>query len=274
MIAESVLVLYTMNSLSQNLQRLTPARLFGGLRRRAALVNAFTAASRGFLAFRGHRPARFRLRMGDVRLYLRDATSSKSYDRHYVLHTAWAARVLSESRPTRHVDVASSLQFVAGVSAFVPTLALDIRPAELGLSGLQYQRGSLTALPFESESLESVSCMHVLEHVGLGRYGDPLDYDGDLKAFAELARVIAPGGQLIVVVPICGEPRIEFNAHRIYSFGQVMAMALASGLQLVEFALIPDDGSEETLIRHASPKLADLQRYGCGCFLLRRGQPS
>lgn len=274
MAAKSVPLERTMGSLSENLQRLAPARVFGGLRRRAALASAVAAACRGFLTFKGRRPARFRLRLADARLFLRDATSSKSYDRHYVLHTAWAARVLSESRPTRHVDVASSLQFVAGISAFVPTLALDIRPAELHLSGLQYRRGSLTALPFESESLESVSCMHVLEHVGLGRYGDPLDYDGDLKAFAELARVVAPGGQLLVVVPICGEPRIEFNAHRVYGFRQVMAMASSSGLELVEFALIPDDGSEETLIRHASPHLADLQRYGCGCFLLRRGKGS
>lgn len=263
-----------MGSLADNLQRLTPARVLSGLRRRAALVGTAAAACRGFLNFRGHRPARFRVRLSDTRLFLRDATSSKSYDRHYVLHTAWAARVLSESRPTRHVDVASSLQFVTTVSAFVPTLALDIRPAELCLSGLQYRRGSLTALPFESESLESVSCMHVLEHVGLGRYGDPLDYDGDLKELAELARVVAPGGQLLIVVPVCGEPRIEFNAHRIYGFRQFMSMASSSGLELVEFALIPDDGSEQTLIRHASPHLADLQRYGCGCFLLRRGKGS
>lgn len=259
-----------MGSLAENLQRLAPARVMGGLRRRAALAGAAAAACRGLLAFRGRRPARFLVRLADARLFLRDATASKSYDRHYVLHTAWAARVLSESRPSRHVDVASSLYFVAGISAFVPTMALDIRPAELRLSGLRCRSGSLTALPFESESLESVSCMHVLEHVGLGRYGDPLDYDGDLKAFAELARVVAPGGQLLVVVPVCGEPRIEFNAHRIYGFRQFMAMASSSGLELVEFALIPDDGSQETLIRHASPHLADLQRYGCGCFHLKR----
>lgn len=259
-----------MGSLSENLQRFAPARLMGGLRRRAALAAAAAAAFRAFLAIRGHRPARFRVRLADARVFLRDATSTKAYDRHYVLHTAWAARVLAESRPARHVDVASSLQFVAGISAFVPTLALDIRPAHLHLSGLEYRSGSLAALPFETASLESISCMHVLEHVGLGRYGDPVDHDGDLKAFAELARVVAPGGQLLVVVPVCGEPRIEFNAHRIYGFRQFMAMASAAGLELVEFALIPDDGSEDTLIRHAPPSLADRQRYGCGCFHLRR----
>lgn len=263
-----------MGSLAENFQRLAPPRVLRGLRRRAALAGAAVAACRAFRLFSSEIPARFRVRLADVRLFLRDATSTKSYDRHYVLHTAWAARVLSESRPTLHVDVASSLQFVATVSAFVPVLAIDIRPADLKLLGLKYLRGSLSALPFETASLESVSCMHVLEHVGLGRYGDPLDYNGDLKAFSELARVIAPGGQLLLVVPICGEPRIEFNAHRVYGFQQIMSMAVSSGLELVEFALIPDDGSAETLIRHASPHLAAHQHYGCGCFLMRRGRGS
>jgi SAM-dependent methyltransferase len=228
-------------------------------------------AARAFLAFRRHHPRRFVIKARDLRLFLRDATIQTGYDRHYVLHIAWAARVLQELRPTSHVDVASSMYFVATVSAFVPVTALDIRPAAIELSGLEYRRGSLHALPFKSGSIESVSCMHVLEHVGLGRYGDPLDYDGDLKALAELARVVAPGGHLLIAVPMSGEPRIEFNAHRVYSFRQFVAMSQAVGLELREFALIPDDGSEETLIRHASEAIADRQRYGCGCFLLGRG---
>jgi hypothetical protein len=106
--------------------------------------------------------------------------------------------------------------------------------------------------------------MHVVEHVGLGRYGDSLDYEGDLKAVAELARVVSSGGQLLLVVPVGGEARIQFNAHRIYTYRQVVDMLPSFSLH--EFALIPDDGAEDGLIRHAAPELADRQRYGCGCF--------
>jgi hypothetical protein len=109
--------------------------------------------------------------------------------------------------------------------------------------------------------------MHVLEHVGLGRYGDTLDYDGDLRAARELARVTAPGGHLIVVVPMGGEARIQFNAHRIYTYAQLVAMF--PGMRVEEFALIPDV-TPGGLIRHAKPELADQQRYGCGCFLFRK----
>ena len=211
---------------------------------------------------------RFALRWADRWVHLRDATSTTAFDRHYIFHTAWAARVLADTRPEQHVDIGSSLYFVTSVSAFVPTTFIDFRRADLGLSGLDSRSGTLLALPFTDNSVESISCMHVVEHVGLGRYGDALDYDGDLKAMAELTRVVAPGGHLLLVVPVGGEPRIQFNAHRIYSHQQILAMA--PGLELKEFALIPDDGAAEGLVRNAPAELAARQRYGCGCYLLHK----
>ena len=104
--------------------------------------------------------------------------------------------------------------------------------------------------------------MHVVEHVGLGRYGDPIDPKGDLKAMAELERALAPRGSLLFVVPV-GRPRIVFNAHRIYSYRQVCG-AFAT-LRLRRFALVCDD-PEAGLIEDAAEDLANAQAYGCGCF--------
>lgn len=221
-----------------------------------------------FLVLRRVAAPRFALRWQDRWLCLRDATSLTSFDRHYVFHTAWACRILAESRPAEHVDISSSLYFVATASAFVPIRFYDYRPAQLGLSGLTCDQADLTRLHFADNSIASLSCMHVVEHVGLARYGDPLDYDGDLKAVAELRRVLAVGGQLLFVVPIGGEARIQFNAHRIYTYRSVLAMF--EGFELVEFALIPDDGSTMSLVRHAEESLSNAQRYGCGCFWLRK----
>lgn len=222
-----------------------------------------------FFALRRVAVPRFALRWQDRWLCLHDATTLTSFDRHYVFHTAWACRVLAESRPTEHVDISSSLYFAATASAFVPIRFYDYRPAQLGLSGLSCDQADLTRLHFTDGSIASLSCMHVVEHVGLARYGDPLDYDGDLKAVAELRRVLAVGGQLLFVVPIGGEARIQFNAHRIYTYGSVLAMF--EGFELVEFSLIPDDGSTLGLVRHAEEALSNAQRYGCGCFWLRKG---
>jgi SAM-dependent methyltransferase len=74
--------------------------------------------------------------------------------------------------------------------------------------------------------------MCVVEHVGLGRYGDSLDPFGSEKAFAELNRVLKPGGQLYISVPIGADSRIYFNAHRCFSRAHVLA--LLPRLQLVE----------------------------------------
>lgn len=194
---------------------------------------------------------------------VRPAEAEQSYDRHYVLHTAWAARQLAALMPAEHVDVSSSLYFVSQVSAFVPVRFYDFRPPDLGLPGLVCGRADLTALPFGDAALASLSCMHVLEHVGLGRYGDALDPLGDRKAAGELARVLAPGGTLLLVVPV-GRPRVEFNAHRVYACAQVLEMF--PGLELAEFALIPDAAATGGLIPGADFALADAQDYGCGCF--------
>lgn len=200
-----------------------------------------------------------------------DQTAQTAFDRHYVYHTAWAARVLARLRPApiEHVDIASSLYFAAIASAFVPVRHYDYRPPDLRLPGLSCARADLTRLPFPDASLPSLSCMHVVEHVGLGRYGEELDPLGDLAAMAELSRVLAPAGHLLFVVPV-GRPRVQFNAHRIYGFDQVRAAFPA--LDLVEFALVPDrtDPAGPALIDSATKEQSDRQRYGCGCFWFRK----
>jgi SAM-dependent methyltransferase len=198
---------------------------------------------------------------------LNDATATTGFDRHYVYHTAWAARVLAQTRPAEHVDIGSSLYFAAIASAFVPLRFFDYRPAALRLSNLSSDEADLTRLPWPDKSILSLSCMHVVEHVGLGRYGDPLDPDGDLRAMRELERVLAPGGSLLFVVPV-GRPRVCFNAHRIYAYEQIRDAFEA--LDLRQFALIPDSPRDGDLLIDADPALVSDQSYACGCFWLGR----
>lgn len=109
--------------------------------------------------------------------------------------------------------------------------------------------------------------MHVIEHIGLGRYGDPINYNGDLKAISELKRVLMEGGNLLFVVPI-GTSRIVYNAHRIYSYSQIMSYF--EEFELVEFSLIPDHDIGETIIENTTNEIANMQKYGCGMFWFRK----
>ena len=105
--------------------------------------------------------------------------------------------------------------------------------------------------------------MHVIEHIGLGRYGDSIDPDGDIKAINELIRVLAPAGNLLIVVPI-GISKIMFNAHRIYDHNEFIKLFV--GLNLKEFTLIPDKAVDGGLVLNPDKELMDKQTYGCGCF--------
>lgn len=195
--------------------------------------------------------------------FLNEASGITDFDTHYIYHPAWAARILIQTRPAKHIDIASTLTFCSMLSAFIPVEFYDFRPARLTLSNLITGKADLTNLQFQDNSITSLSCMHSVEHVGLGRYGDPIDPDGDLKAIAELKRVLAPGGTLLFVVPV-GKPKIAFNLHRIYSYQQIMRYF--SDFQLKQFSLIPDNALEMGFIENATQAQSDAQTYGCGCF--------
>ncbi len=207
---------------------------------------------------------RFSIDLKDIYPCLTDKIRTTPFDQHYIYHPAWAARVLAKTRPEFHLDFSSILSFSTIVSAFVPVKFYDYRPADMKLSGLESAFADLNKLPFEDNSQPSISCMHTVEHIGLGRYGDPLDATGDLKAIEELKRIVQPEGDLLFVTPL-GRPRIDYNAHRVYSFEQIAHYF--APFKLVEFSLIPDAGG---LIENADPALVAMQNYGCGCFWFKK----
>lgn len=206
--------------------------------------------------------SRFLINWKDCCPQLYDNAKKTNFDAHYIYHPAWAARILSQIKPNKHIDLSSTLNFSSMISAFITTEFYDYRPAKLFLSNLKSAHADLTKLNFADNSIKSLSCMHTIEHIGLGRYGDKIDPTGDLKAINELKRVIAPGGNLLFVVPI-GQPKIKYNAHRIYSYK--MIMDYFGDLKLKEFSLIKENG-EEGIIKNATTEMADKQNYGCGCF--------
>lgn len=208
---------------------------------------------------------RFSMKWDDRYPCLNDATSNTGFDAHYLFHTAWAARILTQTKPTIHIDISSCLRFVSLVSAFIPIHFYDFRPAPLNLSGLDSSRADLMDLPFEDNSVKSLSCMHVIEHIGLERYGDPFDPEGDLKAISELKRVLANNGILLFVVPLGANAIIQYNAHRIYTYQQILHYF--SNFELVNFSYINDAGK---YIENASIEDTIGQIYGCGCFCFRK----
>ncbi len=205
-----------------------------------------------------------RPRFADSYPCLGDWTSQTSIDAHYFYQGAWLARRLAALRPARHVDVGSSVLTLSVLSATIETLHVDVRPLEAKLPGLQCEAGDILRLRFADGSVPSLSCLHVIEHIGLGRYGDPIDPDGARKAAAELARVLAPGGRLYLSAPV-GRERVCFNAHRVFAPQSLLEMF--GGLRLRRFTLVDDAGA---LHDGAEPESARGMDYGCGMFEFAR----
>ncbi len=195
----------------------------------------------------------------------------KTYDRfneagtmstHYFYQDLWAAKYLHQHKITEHVDVGSRLDgFIAHTLLFSAVCYIDVRPLKAKIDGLDFKQGSALALPFPDNSVASLSCLHVIEHVGLGRYGDEVDPGGYRTAARELMRALAVGGILLIGVPV-GRERVCFDAHRIFD-PQTIVNAF-SGLKLLEFNLIDDKG--QGIINNASFSVARQCNYGCGLF--------
>ena len=100
----------------------------------------------------------------------------------------------------------------------------------------------------------------MIEHIGLGRYGDPFDVRGSEKAAAELLRVLARGGNLYVTMPMDAACRIYFNAHR--AFTRDYLLSLFPGLVLLEERYIYG----RALCRAYDPE----QGFGTGLYHLHR----
>ncbi len=222
----------------------------------------FVAEFRQFAALHRAQRTEMPLDWSDRWPRLNDRTEHLPFDAHYIYHTAWAARVLADTRPSKHIDISSLAYFATIASAFVPIDFYDYRPAGIRLDNLTCGAADLCRLPFDDRAVESISCMHTIEHIGLGRYGDPLDALGDRKALSELQRVVARGGSLLVVVPV-GKPRVQYNAHRIYD--PHMIENYLPELELRSWALLKDDSSTGLELK-PTRELALQQRYGCGCF--------
>lgn len=180
----------------------------------------------------------------------------------YFLQDLHIARQIHLANPDRHVDVGSRIDgFVAHVASFREIEIFDIRPVNSCIQGIIFKRVDLMN-PSEpmDEYCDSLSCLHALEHFGLGRYGDPINPSGYVAGLGNMARALKPGGTYYLSVPV-GLERVEFNAHRVFDPGKLVRLAATHGLLLARFAWIGHGG---TLVQSENPEkdMVELSRLG------------
>jgi SAM-dependent methyltransferase len=153
-----------------------------------------------------------------------DKTSDNPMDYVYFYQNAWAAGRVFSYKPSEHFDIGSQVGFVGILSQFVKTTFLDIRTIDVNLPNLYFKEADILKLPFDDNTLASVSSICVVEHIGLGRYGDGINAMGSELAISEMLRVTRSGGHLVISVPIDDGSKIYFNAHRAFTRDQVIRL--------------------------------------------------
>lgn len=200
------------------------------------------------------------IKLMDTYPVLSEKTAETPFDSHYFYQDIWAYKKIYATKPKAHTDVGSRIIFVGLLSAITKTTFIDIRPLNVNLENFESLRGTLLAMPYKNSSVSSLSCLHVAEHIGLGRYGDPLDPFGTKKACKELSRILALGGNLFFSLPV-GKPRLCFNAHRIHTPKQIISYF--KKLKLVELSGVDDNGN---FIKNIDIDILENSNYACGLF--------
>ena len=196
--------------------------------------------------------------------------SSGHVPQHYFHQDLIMANKIFQNNPERHVDIGSRLDgFIAHVAAFREIEVLDVRPLDKKLFNIKFTKQDLMDENFNlTEYCDSVSSLHVIEHMGLGRYGDPIDYNGHIKALDNIHKLLKPGGRFYFSVPM-GVQKIYFNAHRVFSLSYMLDL-FKEKYSIESFGYIDDKNElyKDIEITQEVIQVCDSFEYGCCLFEL------
>ena len=193
---------------------------------------------------------------------------SSTVTRHYFNQDLLVASYVFKNNPKKHVDVGSRVDgFVAHIATFRKIEVFDIRQNNFQFKNIVFKKKDISKI---SKSLinycDSLSCLHTIEHFGLGRYGDPLDPNGHKKGFQNLVKILKVGGTLYVSFPITEKNTVYFNSER--SFNPKEVLKWSKELKLIKFDVIDDN--ENLFLNLNLNKYNKKNRYACGIYTFKK----
>ncbi len=201
---------------------------------------------------------------------------SGSASGHYYHQDLLVANKIFKKSPEIHLDIASRIDgFVSHLLSFEQKLLIgDIRPLDIKNENCDFIQINLLD---ENEcsklkKFKSISCLHAIEHMGLGRFGDPIDYLGHLKAINNLSKLLSVSGILYLSHPLGQKGRIQFNAHRIISLGEAFEIFRNCNLTVEEFAYVDDKGDLYKIndLTQIDYKNSFYLNHGCAIWTLKK----
>jgi hypothetical protein len=193
---------------------------------------------------------------------------------HYFHQDLLVASFIYNKNPSKHIDVGSRVDgFVAHVAAFRKIELIDVRYLnDTGHENISFIRADLMDTSFAKSNSclsDSISCLHAIEHFGLGRYGDPLDPNGHIKGFNNILTMLADKGTLYISFPIGKSNQTYFNAHRVFEPKDIFKWPNnPNELKLERFDYVDDEGS-----LHKNADITDVpsnMNFGCGIYTFKK----
>jgi hypothetical protein len=187
---------------------------------------------------------------------------------HYFHQDLLVAQFIYKANPRRHIDVGSRIDgFVAHVASFRKIEIYDIRALNnCGYSNIEFKQADLM-LRSNSNVTDSLSCLHAIEHFGLGRYGDSINPNGHIEGLHSLIEMLQPGGILYISFPIGKTNQVHFNAQRVFHPKDIISW-VPDRLTLIRFDYVDDNGEIQKNFDLLNSEL--VVTYGCGIYTFRK----
>ena len=189
---------------------------------------------------------------------------------HYFHQDLLVASLIAKKNPNRHIDIGSRIDgFVAHIASFRRIEVLDVRPLEnTGHNNIVFIQEDVMNQTNTHHTADSVSCLHAIEHFGLGRYTDSIDPDGYKKGFLNILKMVDIDGMLYISIPIGQRNEVHFNAHRVFHPLDILKWKGSDKLKLCRFDYVDDAGKIHQNIDIYNSTI-DVQ-YGCGIYSFKK----
>lgn len=182
---------------------------------------------------------------------------------HYFYQDLIVAQKIYLHKPKKHVDIGSRVDgFVAHVASFRELELFDIRGTPYKIPNVKFNKFDIMR-DLDNKLIDycdSISSLHVIEHLGLGRYGDTVSFEGYVKGLDNIYNILKRGGNFYFSVPMGSPQRIEFNAHRIFSLRHLLEL-FEGKYEINSFSYEQDNGSFFQDVELTKDKIDN----NCGC---------
>lgn len=191
----------------------------------------------------------------------------------YFYQDLFVAQMIFADKPKILADVGSRVDgFVSNIASFKEITVFDIRELPDKINNVTFFKQDITLPVDNTQRFDLVTCLHALEHFGLGRYGDPIVKDAVHRGIEGLVNLVKDNGMLIISTST-GRERIEFNADWVFDAQKLCGIFDLLNLKLeAVFKFNPQDKNFEFVNPEDITQLSN-NDYNLTVFKLLKEKP-